>query len=343
MQSFIEIDTKKIVENYALAKKTVSANCNVAAVVKANAYGLGAKNIAQKLFEAGCRTFYVAYLDEYMDIKPVIGDSKCYVLMLGCDEIKDAIELGAIPVIYTKEMLECMPKGSSCVVHIDTGMNRQGIAFKNVETLDLDLYNVEYIMSHLACSDDAENPMNEEQLGKVGYLKAHFKRPISFCNSDGIFLGSRYHLAQVRPGCMLYGVGAGKDRGIRNPLRWCANVLQIANLDAGETVSYCARYRTGDNTRIATVACGYADGYKRILTNNAFGYFKGYKLPQVGTVTMDMIMFDVSSVPENILSEMNFIELLNDSLLIDDLAISCNTIGYEIITSLGNRIKRVYK
>lgn len=231
-----------------------------------------------------------------------------------------------------------------CVIHFDTGMNRMGLRTEEIDNIDLRGLNVLYVMSHLACADEPDHPMNKKQLEEVLKLKEKFNTNISFANSSGIFLGEQYHFNQVRPGCMLYGVNPTLDKPspVKQVARVLAKVLRVITTTQSESVSYGAHYTAKPGTRIATLGIGYADGYHRILSGKGFAHFKGYNLPVLGRVTMDYIMVDASAIPEQLLQEFDYAEVLGDNVTVDETARLASTIGYEILTSLQHRFNRVY-
>lgn len=345
----LEIDLNNLVYNYKLAQQLASYS-KVSCVVKANAYGLGAVQVSKALYQAGCRDFYVAYLEEAMQIAPNLDQSNIYILSSNTtDELSESVKLGFIPVLNTTDAVSRYKKLGdhlSCVVNFDTGMTRAGLNMSDADMLDVVGLDVRYIVSHLACADEPDHPLNAEQLSYVKRLQAQFQNiPISFANSSGIFLGKDYLFNQVRPGSMLYGINPTPHT--INPMKHVATikakVLQIRTLDKARTVSYGAKYLAADGAKIATIGCGYADGYHRFASFNSNCYFQGIELPIVGTITMDMMMVDVSKLSDDLLAKLDYVELLNHHFTVDDLAKKAKTIGYEVLTSLGNRFNRIYK
>lgn len=232
-------------------------------------------------------------------------------------------------------------------------------------------------MSHLACAPEADHPLNEQQLTRFNAARMHAPGiPASLCNSGGIFLPKEFHFHLARPGCSLYGIApqspaaegavrseseprSGGGLGVitpsesntacsANPMHhvatWNAPILMTRVLEQEQTVGYGATVTLPKGTRIATVASGYADGYTRHLSGNGLGYIGEHKVALLGRVTMDMLCFDVSNVPESLLAEGATITLLGDldGIRVDDLANAAGTIGYEILTRIGPRVKRIY-
>lgn len=348
----LEIDLSKICENYLTAKKLTSSDTITSAVIKANAYGVGAKEAFKALSGVGCNDFYVIYLEEAMELHGLThGNENIYIIGSQTDKnLHDVIHHGFIPVLNTEHEIKQYAKLASdsplpCVIHFDTGMNRLGLRVEDMDRINTHGLDVKYIMSHLACADEPEHPMNKKQLQDMLVLKKKFNTKISFANSSGIFLGTDYHFDQTRPGCMLYGVNPtpGKPSPVKQVATVMAKVMRISTLTKDEAVSYGATYTAKAGTRIATLGIGYADGYHRSLSSNAFCYFKGHRMPIIGRVTMDFIMVDVSALSESELQEFDYAEVLGNNITVDETADRAKTIGYEILTSLQHRFNRVYK
>ena len=239
-------------------------------------------------------------------------------------------------------------------IHIDTGMNRLGLRGSDVDILIqgdlLGSFESAIVMSHLACADDPENPMNEAQRSSFDTLRAKLlDMPACFANSGGIFRGEPYHYDMVRPGISLYGGRA--VNGVANPMQPVvtlqARIVQLRDAEPGETVGYGATRKLTRPTRIATVACGYADGLFRRLSagdgeTGLSGLIGGHLAPILGRVSMDTITLNVTDIPAELTSRGALVELLGHQTSVDDLADLAGTIGYEVLTSLGRRYQRVY-
>lgn len=356
-KSLLLIDLGRLKENYATAKaKIKSAEC--AGVVKANAYGLGAKEVSTALHEAGCRSFFVAYYEEAEEIFDSVKDSKIYPFHgLHESEHKDALKHNTFPVLNSLADVErynnfakSQDKVLKPILHIDTGMGRLGLTPSEFGKLMQDEknfshLNFEIVMSHLACGEDKDNPKNAEQLKLFNELSKGIDYKRSFANSSGIYLGSDYHFDQVRPGCMLYGINplsSGKESPVKQVAFIYGKVLQIRTLDRDQTVSYGAKYKAKKGSKIAIISLGYADGYMRTLTGNTHCYYDGYRIPMDIRITMDLVMLDVTNIPEQKLNAMEYVEFLGDNIKVDELADNAETIGYEILTSLGSRFNKKY-
>lgn len=338
-----------------------SATC--AAVIKADAYGLGIEELTRALRNEGCETFFVATLTEARRVREVQPGVTIYVL--------DGLLPGAAPVYAGFDLRPCLSSLAEveewaafgqatgrrlrAAVHIDTGMNRLGLPPDEVEHLAMHReifghFEMALVMSHLACADEPDHPMNEAQRSRFDTLRAKLPAaPASLANSGGVFLGKPYHYDLVRPGIAMYGGRAFVDAP--NPMRWVvklqARILQVRAVAEGETVGYGASFTVERPTRIATLACGYADGFLRALSGTdakpgPVGFIGDQPVPIVGRVSMDLITVDVTDVPENQAARGAWVEVLGARTTIDDLTDRAGTIGYELLTRLGRRVHRVY-
>jgi alanine racemase len=237
------------------------------------------------------------------------------------------------------------------MLHVDTGMSRLGLPDDELAALANDpdrlaSIRLDAIMSHLANAPDRDNPENARQLERLHHALSVLPRaPVSFANSSGIFLGPAYRFDLARPGVALYGVNPtpGHANPIHNVVTVHARVLQVRQIDAPRGVGYGSTYRAAGPTRIATIAAGYADGVLRSLSNSARVAVAGRLLPLVGRVSMDSITVDATALPADALAAGDWVELIGPHHDVDALAAEAGTIGYEILTSLGQRYHRVYR
>jgi alanine racemase len=359
--AILTIDLDAVAANYALlSKKSPGAAC--AAVVKADAYGVGLEPVARRLAHEGCRQFFVAQLAEAVTLREVLDnvahDSAIHVLNgpdPGTEE--DFKNCRAIPVLNSLTQIALWSShakkralSQDAVLHVDTGMARLGLTKADVDVLAADPdrlsgLNIHLVVSHLACAEERTNPLNERQRRLFDDLRARLPvAPASLANSSGIFLGTGFHYDMVRPGASIYGISPLPDES--NPMRQVINlkgkIIQIRVIDTDMTVGYGATHRATRPSRIATVAVGYGDGYPRHLGNRGHGYIGDALVPIVGRVSMDLTTFDVSDVPESATQPGMMIELLNERHTVDDLAREADTIGYEVLTNLGKRYQRRY-
>ena len=351
------IDLDAVAANWRLlGDRLRGARC--AAVVKADAYGLGAARVAPVLAEAGCETFFVAHIDEALALREALPEAEIHVLngfLPGTGTLFAFNRL--VPVLnslkdiadwvgFRKDAGRSLPAD----VHVDTGMSRLGLPPDEVATLAarmdlLEALDVRYWMSHLACADAPDHPMNAEQRDAFkAFLRGVPKAPAAFANSSGILLGADFHFDLARPGIALYG---GNPRpGAPNPMapvvRLEARILQVREVDAPRTVGYGASHRFAGPTRVATVGVGYADGYLRSLGNRGCGYIGDVPVPIVGRVSMDLTTLDVSAVPEPLARPGAVVDMIGPHNPVDAVAEAAGTISYEILTGLGRRYHRTY-
>ena len=349
----LEIDLGAVVGNWRLlAGKAAPAQC--AAVVKADGYGLGAAPVGTVLHKAGCRLFFVASLDEGITLRTTLGAGPEIAILNG--PLPDtAAEFGGhdlIPVLndpgQIEEWTKASPKGATAILHIDTGMSRLGLSGREFEALMAEPPAIAWraVMSHLACADEAYHALNETQRSRFAEVRSRLPEvPASLVASSGVFLGSEYHFDLVRPGAALYGVNPqpGTPNPMRPVVRLTAKILQIREIDGGESVGYGAVHVMVGPGRLATVAVGYADGWLRSFSHRGCGRIAGQRVPLVGRVSMDLASFDVTAVDPALLRPGATIELLGDDYGVDEAAADAGTIGYEILTGLGHRYHRVYR
>ncbi|MDK1384906.1 alanine racemase [Sinorhizobium sp. 8-89] len=365
--SRLTIDLTALADNWR-AMNERSDKARAAAVLKANAYGLGIEQAAPALYAAGARDFFVASAEEGVELRPLVPDGRIYILAgmwPGNEELFFDNDL--VPIINSEEQLAVFMAALSehgdhpCVLHVDTGMNRLGLSVEEAVALANDparpaSFSPVLIMSHLACGDDPKHPMNLYQLDRFREVATAFEGiPASLANSGGVFLGKDYHFDLTRPGIAVYGGEA--VNGAVNPMKAVvtaeARIIQVRTVPSGATASYGASARFTRDSRIATVAIGYADGYHRSVSgggvtlrqsmpSGAYGFLHGRRVPHVGRVTMDLSLFDVTDLPEKAVRAGDYIELFGRNIAIDDVARAGGTIGYELLTSLGHRYHRTY-
>lgn len=354
------IDLSALKDNYAQLDGLTGPGCEVAGALKADAYGLGAVPVAKALYQAGCRTYFVATPEEALEIRPHLQAEAAIAVLHGYDphfareyESQNLTPvLNSLPQIahYAKARWGETPKPA--ILHFDTGMNRLGIERQEAERLNenkdlLEGMTIKMVMSHFASSEEQGNPKNTEQALRYHEIAKKYQGVAkSLCNSSAIFTNKAWHLDMVRPGMALYGLNPTPES--KNPMRRVvslnAPVLQIKKARTGETVGYNETYRFDKETPLAIIGVGYADGLFRSLSNAGSAYWKGRKLPIRGRISMDLIICDLSALPENEFPlPGDRLELIGPHQSADELAIAAGTIGYEILTALGRRYKRIYK
>jgi len=358
----LTIDLDAIVANWRkLESQGVPAECS--AVVKANAYGCGTEPVVRALAAAGCKTFFVATLDEARAARAASKSATIYVLS-GCFQNcgETFAELNCQPVIGDlNELAEwdifCRRSGWSggAAIHIDTGMNRLGLTPQDahgiVPRIHAGDHGITLVMSHLACAENPQHPLNARQLASFPEIAQQFTGvPASLANSSGCFLGPQFQFDLLRPGAALYGVNPTPDAD--NPMRPVVDlktrIIQVREVERGDTVGYGATWTARRPTRLAIVSTGYADGYFRAAgstdgTRSADVIVAGRRCPIAGRISMDLIAIDITDLPEKAVRRGHMVTLLGDGITVDELGHHFGTIGYEVLTSLGHRYARVYK
>lgn len=335
----LTIDLDAVVANWrALDAMT---NCKTAAVVKANGYGLGSANVAKALFKAGVRQFFVAVAEEAVPIREELGPKPEISVFSGhmkgdTDLIR---ELRLTPMLNSVDQLtqhfETLP-GHPFGIQLDTGMNRLGMEMQEWAAIaELALaQNPTLVMSHLACADEPDHPMNPYQLDNFHKMTDGIQVPRSLAATGGILLGPQYHFDLTRPGIGLYG---GLPFETATPtVELDLPVVQVRDVAEGEVVGYANAWQAERPSRIATVSGGYADGIARILSDRATLYHGAIPCPLVGRVSMDLLTIDITDLPDTPTK----LTLIGPQQTVDDLAKAANTIGYEILTQLGGRYSR---
>jgi alanine racemase len=333
----------------------------VAAVVKADAYGLGADRIAPALMQAGCDSFFVARLEEGVALRKLVPQARIFVLDgAHPDAVPALIGHRLTPVLNSLAEIAAWSAAAKvgrtsldAVVHVDTGMNRLGLPADELAILSAEQakrlagIHLVLVMSHLACADEPANAMNTAQLSRFRQALAMLPAaPASLAASHGAMLGVDYHFDLVRQGVALYGANPqkpeGKDNAQPNLMQTAAvltaRVLQLRRIDSGESVGYAATFRAKRPTMLATVALGYADGLPRTLSNKGLAAIAGARVPIVGRVSMDLMTLDVTGLgaPPDVGTE---VELLGDTITLGEVAEAAGTNEYEVLT----RLRRVPK
>mgnify|MGYP001809724108 CR=1 FL=1 len=354
----LSIDVDAIIANWRyLAAQSPTAEA--AGVVKADCYGLGAAAIVPALARSGCKSFFVATIDEGIALRPMLGAARIFVLggvLPGSGA--DFVEHGLIPVLNSPEQIglwsgfaQATGKTLAAALHLDTGMNRLGLDMAAVALLAddrrrLDGIDVRLVMSHMACADEPDHAKNPQQLTAFNAMSERLglEVPRSLAASSTIFLGPDHHFQLTRPGAALYGLNPipGQSNPMRPVVRLNGRILQVRDVDTPQTVGYGATHRFKRKGRVATVACGYADGLFRSLGNRGFGVIGGIKVPVIGRISMDLTTFDVSDVAPDLVHAGAMIELIGPDHDCDSLAAEAGTIGYEVLTALGRRYLRDY-
>ena len=358
----VTVDLDAIVANWRKLEKTaVPAEC--AGVVKANAYGCGAEQVARALAGAGCKTFFVATVDEARAARAAAPSAAIYVLdgfFQNCGDAYAAVN--ARPVIGDlNELAEwdvfCRRTGwtGGAAIHIDTGMNRLGLTLSEAQAIipriNAGDHGITLVMSHLVSAELVNNQTNAKQLTAFREIASHITNvQASLSNSSGIYLGAQFQFDMVRPGAALYGVNPTPeaDNPMQGVVELKARIIQIRNVERGETVGYGGTWTARRPTKLAIVAAGYADGYFRAASANdgtrgAEVIVAGKRCPVAGRISMDLIAVDITDLPAKAARRGHMVTLIGEGITVDELAHHFGTIGYEVLTSLGRRYARIYK
>jgi alanine racemase len=352
-----------IAANYRTYRRMAGPTA-VAAVVKADAYGLGTAGVAPALADAGCDSFFVARLEEGVALRKLVPRARIFVLDgASPDAVPALISHRLTPVLNGLNDIAAWSAAAGvgshvldAVIHVDTGMNRLGLPGDELAVLSAESakrlcgLNLVLVMSHLACGDDPAHPLNAEQLSRFRQALAMLPpAPASLAASHGAMLGMEYHFDLVRPGVALYGAnpharegaGAGLPNLMQTAAVLTARVLQLRRIDSGQSVGYGATFRAKRPSMLATVALGYADGYPRTLANKGVAVLGGMRAPVVGRISMDLMILDVTDLPQapHVGDEA---ELLGDHVTLGEVAAMAGTNEYEILTRL-RRVPRVYE
>lgn len=312
-------------------------------VVKADSYGLGAAACAKRLMTEGAHTFFVARTAEGEALRRAMGGAPAIYVLDGC-LTGHAARLAAAnlrPVLNTPAQLTewRTANGGAAGLQIDTGMNRLGF---RVEDAPEPFEGLELVLSHLACSDAPGETMNARQRDAFAAAAQRYPGTVrSFANSGGVFLGREYAFDALRPGICLYGGGpeGRPDPRIRAVATLEAEVLQVRDVPAGESVGYSKGFRADRPIRVATCAAGYADGLLRRYSPDGVVFVAGETRPILGRVSMDVCAVDVTGLDVAVGDR---VELYGANRMIDDAATAADTISYELLTSITARVPRVY-
>lgn len=327
----------------------ITPSSETAAVVKADAYGLGAPAVSRVLLRAGCKTFFVAYLEEGITLRRAIGrEAEIYVLNgPNIDEVETYLEEGLIPVLSSLEhvaLWQAAPAGT-CALQFETGMHRLGIPTEapGFDFAPLKALAPKLVMSHLACADTPEHPLNGQQKRQFDEICRHFPGvSASLSNSAGCLLGDGYAYDLRRPGISLYGGGASLTKlPIKHAVTLEASIVSIFQARAGSFVGYGATAELTQKSRLATVNLGYADGILRAGSNTVKAHYEGIECPVIGRISMDLITIDVSKAHSGIKAG-DHVEFLGANAKLDAQAARAGTLGYELLTGLSNRVQRLY-
>jgi len=344
----LHVDLDALVQNYHSFAK-YSGDAQTGAAVKANAYGLGVAAVAPTLHDAGCNSFFVAHLGEGVQLRQLIGINPEIYILHGPDpnNTDEFLHYDLRPVLNTKQQISLWKqngKSKPAALHVDTGMNRLGIPFRQAASIKANDLNLSLVMSHLSCASAPEHPLNTEQLNRFTEVCRLFpSTPASLSNSAGVLLGPQFHFDLTRPGIGLYGANpldyGQKLTKLAPVTTLLAPVLQVNSVATGQSIGYGATFCAPRAMKIATIGYGYADGILRAASPGANGWIAGQAVPLLGRISMDLMAVDISAIEDPVKSGDKVTFFGTD---LDAFANNCNTIAYEILTGIGPRVKRIY-
>lgn len=351
MEARLEIDLGALADNYRMLRKRCPEECG--ATVKADAYGLSVQSVVRELIDVGCKNYFVATLSEGIALRTCFHDINIYVFSgLGNDDEELYKEHNLQPVLNTiNQLVRWGTSGPNkgAAFHIDTGMNRLGVCPEDLLNISemqglLRSAGIEYLMTHLSCADTPSHEENSRQLKKFRDFADHFPEiKTSIGNSAGVMNGAEFCGNLARPGIALYGGNpwSSKANPTESVVRLTAPILQARFVKAGNTVGYGATHKILDNTVLATVGVGYADGIPRSLSCEAFVVYNDKPRPIVGRISMDTIIIDLLSTQRPGEVERQSVELIGHTS-IDTFAKWSDTTSYELLTGIGRRIDRCF-
>ncbi|HZV83410.1 MAG TPA: alanine racemase [Brevundimonas sp.] len=337
----LTIDLSALAANFRTLE--AAAGVPVHPVVKADGYGLGAVACTQRLMAEGAQTFFVARTSEGERLRTAVGSGPLIYVLDGCltGRAGRLMAAGLRPVLNTGAQLAewRAAGGGPSGIQIDTGMNRLGF---RPEDAPEPFAGLQLVLSHLACADDPSEPMNARQRDAFEAVAAQYPGTVrSFANSGGAFLGRDYAFDALRPGICLYGGGPGgrPDPRIRAVATLSAEVLQVREVPAGESVGYSRGFVADQPRRIATCAAGYADGVLRSYSPDGRVFVARELRPILGRVSMDVFAVDVTGLEVAVGDQ---VELYGPNRMLDDAAAAAGTVAWELLTSVGARVPRRY-
>lgn len=353
------INLDNVAYNYHKIEDELAKGSIVSAVVKGNSYGFGAIPISKRLYKEGCRNFFVATINEGIEIRNTLPykDARIFVLSGVFEHTEDILmKYDLIPVLNNWNQTDlwikrakALNKKLDVVVHVDTGMSRNGFLEEDETRSCSDILNnlnLLFVMSHLACADDVSSEMNAKQLDRFKSALKKFGNPKACLSAtNGIFLGKDYQFDLVRPGKSIYGFSIREDMiGIVKPVMDIfSRIVQVNHLKKGDTVGYGSTFIVPHDMTSITLGIGYSDGFMRKFSGFGCGFLGGKKLPMIGRISMDYITLDASEVDERYLKLGNWVALTHSpDYTVEKWALELGTIPHEITCRLGSRVERIY-
>ncbi len=342
----ITVNLQAVRSNYEIMMNNFPCT-NITAVVKDNAYGIGASHVVNTLLGSGCNDFWCAYLSEAIELREKYDDCNIYFLQ-GFDktDINIIKSYNIIPTINcVSELYDVLQCDLPYVLFFDTGLNRLGCRMQDMQKIAsmVNPANVKYIISHFACSDIPTHKMNNEQYYKFIQLKQYFPQSkFGISSSFGAFIDKAFAFDMIRCGGMLYGIKCQTYDHPQNVVSMKASVLQQYTIQNGDAVGYGATYIASKPTKVAIVSAGYGDGIMRSLSNNGSVLFYcndiPYKAPIIGNISMDLMACDITNIP---CIDVDYATILDDNYTINDMANDAMTNPYEILINIMNGKKTI--
>lgn len=353
------INLDNIAYNYHKVEDELARGSIVSAVVKGNSYGFGAIPVSKRLYKEGCKNFFVATINEGIEIRNTLPDEDVRIFVLSgvFENTEDILlEYGLVPVVNNwvqadlwVKKAKALNKKLDVAVHVDTGMSRNGFLEEDEQRSInniLNNLNLLFVMSHLACADDVSSEMNKKQLERFRAALKKFGNPMSCLSAtNGIFLGRDYQFDMVRPGKAIYGFSIREDMiGIVKPVMDIfSRIVQVNHLKKGDTIGYGSTFTAPRDMTSVTIGIGYSDGFMRKFSGFGCGFLGGKRLPMVGRISMDYITLDASEVDEKYLKLGNWVALTHSpDYTVEKWALELGTIPHEITCRLGSRIEKIY-
>ncbi len=342
------IKLKNLLHNYNFFKNR-KKNIIIAPTIKANAYGLGDKKIFKLFVKEKVKNFFVATVEEGINLKNKNKSINIYVLNGIQNYSLDLFsKYNLIPIVNSNAELKRISSYNLIFgLHIDTGINRLGINYNQIPKNVFKNKKIKIVLSHLSSADEKNNKYNLIQKSRFEQIINKFnnnKIIFSLSNSNGISLSNEFLFDMVRPGIGIYG-GNHKSyflkKNLKHVIEVKGKIIQIKTINKGEFIGYNQTYKTKSKRIVAIIGVGYADGIPRLLSNRGMVYFKKMKFNIVGRISMDSFTIDITKA-EKVLKVGMFVDIINEKNDIEKFADHCNTISNEFLTSIGSRVKRIY-
>lgn len=350
----LKVDLDAVASNYrTIQGKSAGAEC--ASVVKANAYGLGDKQVVRRLIDEDCRTFFVAQVEEALGLAPIIAESGGRVFVLNGlseDEISHYSAECIYPVLNTQAQIDLwasVGRGAPAGLHLDTGFGRFGLLEAEDENAAARVtesgFEIALLFSHFACADDPAATLNEIQFNRFIQRRVRFKYDqCSIANSAGVFASTDFHLDLVRPGLALYGGQPinGEEIPTKSAISWCAPIRQIQTVLPGESIGYGATVIAKSKRQIGIVGAGYADGLPVAFSNCGHVTCQGERAQIIGRVSMDSFAIDLTEFKSPHALQSKWVEIYGPALDVNAQARTAQCLNYELLTRIGGRTRREY-